>query len=168
MANETLENLFGGWLHQDWKPEFGTVANAMAQYASSEGPAAVAEALAGLAELAKSDEAALPGVLEEMGCYVSPAALGMTAKAFLTEVVAVALRAAQKPAPAAAKPAAPKKTVKKAAAKNSAKRPAKAKKPAPKKAVAKSSARKPAKAKKPAPKKPAAKDKKAPKKKPRK
>lgn len=107
----TLENLFGGWLHQDWKPEFGTVENALAQYAASEGPATVKAALAELALLAQSGDTALPEQLELLGCYVNPPSLGLTARGFLTDVVAAGLRGAGR-----ARPPGRKKAKKKAAA----------------------------------------------------
>lgn len=114
-AYQTLANLFGGWLHQDWKPEFGTVENALAQYAAAEGPDTVTAALAELEQLAQLNEAPLQARLERLGCYVSPSAMGLGAKAFLTDVVARGLRA-NAAAPKARKAAPAKRGVAKAKA----------------------------------------------------
>lgn len=92
MNNQDLfasAQLFGCYFHQDWTDEFNTDAEALAAIAKHEPKTQLAKAIREIDALLASspDEQELRTiVIEQMGCFFEPSVIGMTYRAWLSQV----------------------------------------------------------------------------------
>jgi len=81
---DQLRCLFGGYLHQDWKLEYASVPEAIADAASDFDNHVLAEF--DRLRARDLDEGATDVLLSELGCAIAPEAFGKTPKEFVAWV----------------------------------------------------------------------------------